>query len=81
MSTTIPDGVTAARARQARLEVARRLHVSADEATYMIAWMRYRAGIIQRPRAWVPNHAWLEAEVDRYLTLIDAGDDPEVDEA
>ena len=81
MSTTIPDGVTAALASQARLEDDLRLHVSADEGTYMITYMLYRAGIIQRPRSWVPNHAWLEAEVDRYLTLIDAGDDPEVDEA
>ena len=89
MSTTIPDGIDAARARNARDTVTGRLHVTGDEARYMLGYLRYRLGVrATRPG---PKHylgAWslrrllaLEAEVDAYITLAQVGQDEEVDVA
>ena len=83
--STIPDGVSAARLRNAQLAVPRRMTLTGDEARYMVALLRHKAGIVMgRPdrvvyRMGRAQAQRVELELARYLLLICHGEDEDVD--
>jgi hypothetical protein len=80
-SPTIPDGVSAARLRNAQRLVPGRMTLTGDEARYMVACLRRRAGVVTTGpdrgvyRVSAAQARRVAVELDRYLLLVCHGQD------